>query len=434
MKVKKKQITSTLNVATRDIADDCRILCFALKMFTKKRGALAKTASSQSQSGSAFSSLLDRLKICLARIQLVLSTKQSYSNLRVQMHLISPWVAQYERLLLNVVRVLNDRVAMLWRPKRSSDNEALLGEAFILHQDIALSSSVLKSSLQILCYFQSDVSANMVIRSPPGKPAGTDIRCTAKLSLISKSLISKILYFLKQLFPTITMRVESYVALRIKESVTGIVSGILDQNVRMYCVRSKDRSQLDHLILIRTLNERINSTVVTSLFNSNCTLFSKNRLLSATLGSCCESLLMYILEKRCRFNAHGVLTLYSQLQELLVCAGKIKEALLLPMSSLVVQNQVPWNRANAILQVLVVATATVSNNNNSNNCNISLGTSPLLAGGEYEAWLSLGRPARSCSCLNPFLSALNTSSAFILRSKRKTAVVSISPVLLTHNV
>ena len=435
-KVKKKQITSTLNVTTRDIADDFRVVHFALKMFTKKRGANNKVQ--ESEPGDAFSSLLDRLNIGIARIQLVLSTKQSHSNLRVQMHLLSPWVAQFERLLSNVVKILNDRVAMLWRPKRTSDQQVLLGEAFILHQDIASCSSILKNALIVLC-----CGSRARVESDSHMP---------RYSVLPRNVISKLLHNLKKLFPMLTVRVECYVAFRIKGSVTSILSNCV-QNVRMYRMSSKDSFELTHLSIIKNVDENILSSVVTALLKSKCCISSKKRLVSAALSSCCDSLLGYILDKRFRFSEFGVLALYSQLQELMVCAGKVKETLLLPPASLVVQDQSAWNRANTILNLLLMATTrntrplsksekgtsasvvdTVDRQKNSSSSSSPCsGCNALLLGvAVQEAWMSLGRPPPSCCNSHPYLSLL--LGTVFRNKKRKSAIVSISPVLLTVNI
>ena len=416
MKVKKKQITCTLNVTPVDSSRNFNSMQVALKRFTKKKGALGKNSPSL-DTCQTFSALLCRLNIFLARIHLVLSTKQSRSDLRVQMHLLSPWVPHFDRLLCNVLRILNDRVAMLWRPKRSEDFVSLLHDAVILHQDVNSYELILKNAVKV---FNGDIPP-MIMSSPQFESSNersTFFRVDGQLSVIAKNIILKMLCLLNKHLPGIILRIECYVNSRLQDKVTAILANTMDAERRMYCSKESGRNQLD---LITFIDESVVSLMVTSLRDTKCTV-TPMRLLSVSLNSCCDAILAYILNKRFKFNEMGVLRLYSQLQELLMCAAKAKGQLEFLSCTNIAHGQFSWMRANEILQLLLNAVTGGKATKETLCSNPAQFHCTCLSISEQDSYASLARyPSKCCLCL-PSL------------SRKKCGVVSISPVLLTENI
>lgn len=401
MQVKKRQITSALNVATRDIIEHFRVLHVALNHFTKKRGAGARPVLvlDAGQVGKEpFTTLLARMDLFLARMRLVLSAKQSHANMRVQMHLLSPWVPQFDRLLSNVLRLLNDRVSMMWRSRRGDDmTAAALDESFSLHQDLSSCACVLNNALDVLLRHAGPATA-----SRPQPP----------LSVAAKLLVRKISFILHKVLPVMVVRVESHVAQRVTEAAAAVLhqQGGRDTGGR---IASSPCSRA-----VSSVQGGVLAAMMTTLATSSCTTSKcRRRLLRVVLGGCCASLLTSVLQQGRRLDERAVLRLHADLQALLAGAAQYRAAAGLPPGALVAHGQVSWCRANEVLKLLLSDTAGIEGG----------GARALLSAAEQHAWSSLGR-RRGCKVARARLWGCCCSCA------KRSAVVSIAPVLLTEDV
>lgn len=419
MKAQKRQITSTLNVISRELGEHFLILQFALKQYTKKRGALGQ-ARKPSLLGErdAFSVLLSRLTLSLARVRLVLSTKQSKANLRVQMHLLSPWVPQIDRIMSNVVRICNDRVSMLWRPRpgaTASASSPCLGVAFALHRDLLSFAVVLKNTIEILC------SLNIALQLPRRVPV-----LQPSIAVASRCLILKIHHCLQAVLPSMIVRIETHVAERLKSHAMALLGRVAGRGERMYGRAGGEGAGAD---IVRRLHDSVVSAATTTLVASMCTEASRQRVISVAVACCCDSLLDHVLSQKVKFDEQGVLAMHAHLQELLSLAAQCKDAASLPLAATVASEQAAWSRANEVLQLLLFATGDKVRSKGGRRwdtqADLSCDRPCFLTASEQDAWYSLGH-RRGWPLL---LFCLHCSS-----TRKKSAVVSISPVLITNNI
>ena len=424
MKAQKRQITSTLNVTTRDVSEHFQVLQVALQHFTKKRGAVAQSLKSvPHKENDVFSDLLARMNLYIARIQVVLSTKQSRCNMRVQIHLLSPWIPQYDRLMSNILRILNDRVSMLWRAKMGAGSlPSCLYASFVLHRDLLAYSTALKNAFDTLCPMQHD--------SKPSQQHQQQARASLQPSVASKSLICKISHCIRKVLPTMVVRVETHVAELVKESAKAILNRqSTEMGERFYCGGSGAAGGG----VVSSLQTEIFSVTQTSLLASACCVVSCQRALAVTVGCCCDTFLDNILGKRLKFDEFGVLALHAQLEELLISTTRFKEDARLPVGVLIAQNQLSWERANGVLQLLLLATAKQGSSSRNRPLDLydrSRGalSSYALPTAEQDAWLTLGRCQYFIECLR------RISSCKAIISRKRSAIVSISPVLIIDNI
>jgi hypothetical protein len=92
----------------------------SLKTFTKKTGA----GYQKPNSNDSMIELIETFGQSLHALQQILSCKQILCDLRLQSILLTPWIAHFDQLLNNILRILNDRVSMLWRKGSSSNSSA----------------------------------------------------------------------------------------------------------------------------------------------------------------------------------------------------------------------------------------------------------------------------------------------------------------------
>lgn len=93
-----------------------KTLSKSIRIFTKKTGAGVHRNSTETMS-----ELIESLNESLQPIQQIMSMKQILIDVRLQMILLNPWISHFNQLFSNIIRLLNDRVSMLWRKSTSSN-------------------------------------------------------------------------------------------------------------------------------------------------------------------------------------------------------------------------------------------------------------------------------------------------------------------------
>lgn len=430
---RKKQISGVCSEVTTELQSHFLVLQMVATRFTKKRGALASTSRlaanttlpSSHPSQSCFSHLLDVIKGLHVRIQGVLSSRQCQCNRRVQLLLLSPFLSQLSLLLSNSIRLINDRISMLWRAKRSNRDssdyyDTIFSEAFSLHQDVISFSRVLEEVLNSL-------SSRDMIKGNENSQSESVLH----KNHVCRNVLYKISFVLREVCPTCITRVEAYVAFNAKRSVLAILSAHLDPHSKVLYHNNK-RKSLDQLIShpmqsIAIIDRELLSsswTMLQSLDEKD----SQHILTAITLNSCCDAILSYILNQKLAFNENGVLELFFQLQELLAAANRAKETLSIPSSVCIVQDSFMWNRANAFLRVLSSSTGGFEHDNETEEkCGIKamVKSNHYISPSELEILQSLTLPRQQCFCFpQNFLSAM----------RKRSAVVSILPVLMIENI
>eukprot|EP00603_Paraphysomonas_imperforata_P001217 CAMPEP_0114420470 /NCGR_PEP_ID=MMETSP0103-20121206/4574_1 /TAXON_ID=37642 ORGANISM="Paraphysomonas imperforata, Strain PA2" /NCGR_SAMPLE_ID=MMETSP0103 /ASSEMBLY_ACC=CAM_ASM_000201 /LENGTH=287 /DNA_ID=CAMNT_0001588951 /DNA_START=405 /DNA_END=1265 /DNA_ORIENTATION=+ len=281
----------------------------------------------------------------------------------------------------NVIRVCNDRVAMLWRPRPGATAASpCLGAAFVLHRDVLSFAVVLKNAQDILRSFHDVMQ--LPRRVSPLQPS---------IAVASRSLILKIYHCLKVVLPAMMVRIEAHVAEQVKAHAMALLGELVGRGERMYGKAGGDAGA--HAV--NRLHNSVLSAATTSLLASMCTEESRQRVVSVVLACCCNSLLDHILNQRVKFDEQGVLALHAQLQELLSLAAQCKDAAQLPVTAVVASDQASWSRANEALQLLLFATGdklrTKGGRRRDTHSDLSSERPCFLAAAEQDAWHSLGQ-------------------------------------------
>mmetsp|Transcript_9345 Transcript_9345/g.14093 ORF Transcript_9345/g.14093 Transcript_9345/m.14093 type:complete len:457 (-) Transcript_9345:304-1674(-) len=404
----KKQINMNIWSSVSYISQQMSVLSYALNRYTKKTGAFNKltTSGNNDEDETPMNGIMRIITSCMERIQIVMSVKQALVDIRMQMFLLSPWIAQFDRLLSNVIRILNDRAAMLWR----RNAYVPLERACMLHQDVTSISNILNKVLTIFSPRQVTVAGTPCLKSSgsfTNEPQSYLV--DSQLCPLVHQVITRMRFHLSRTVPLMYTHVEKLIVKRLSDALSTTISSCLHKN----SFQGKRRSR--ELTLGSTVRDNLLQPVLTSV-KAHCRAQSSiERIMTAATNCCIDRILAFIKEKRLRFNEVGVFALSAQLDCLLQWVLRAKSFLGLPPSARLVIDVSPWLRANGIMHILLAATSGMlpDSTDSSDKTRIICRHLTIF---EQERWAELGAP-KSLLCVKmPVMIAL----------KRRGAAVSIS--------
>lgn len=407
-KVGKKQLTPISGLDS-NVTAQIQSLTIALKAFTKKTGAgLGK----HDRSESSMLGLIEAFSASVIPLQLAFSFKIVQVDVRVQMILIRPWMSLFDRLLSDCIRILNDRVSIIWRKNYPTPLES----ACSLHDDLSAISTILNKILSILTPKQITLTQAKKTRPSPSSSTlvvqSSSVIIDSRICHLAKDIVIRARHQLQRTIPSLVQRVESLIASRLTSSIERLAESILTKNSFVVSQRSKELS----------LGFSIRDTILKPMLlyvKSYCrSRISRERVMTVALNTSVDQVLFTIKEKRLRFNETGVFSLFAQLDCLLQWVITCKAELGIPPSTSLIIDQSPWIRANSILQVLLASCAGLGDVATTGS--VSPGKDSKrkytrhLTIFEYERWSELGSSPRWCVKLK----CIGTRG-----------VVSVSPVL-----
>ena len=385
------------------LSSHMKVLSEALKTYSKKTGAgIKSTLPETARAPSAMGALLGVTNECIHMLQDILSERGG----KVLYSFINMLAAQFERLVTNILRLLNDRASMLCRkncpyPMESSCN---------LHQDIVLTSVSCSKFISVVDEWRTAMLTHGHV-SPRAH--------TSPITTILTAIQSRIKVHTSKTFPTLQRRVEAQLTGKLSLKVTAIG----DVHLTSKSFReAKGQGGMEMGLAVR---DQIMVPLLECL-KVYCTSHSSiERIMTVSSNCCVNSLLHYVKEKRLLFNELGVVLLHAQLDCLLQWLLVAKEQLGYAPSSPIILDVMPWHKANGIINVLLAATGGCSD---ALQAPSALGESSSSARAkmtrhlsifEQERWAELGQ--------SPKWACVSIRAYNMFRKRRST--VSISLVL-----
>lgn len=406
-KTGKKQVPSHLRIRNDVVSKSISTLAQALKCYTKKTGAGSKKVKfMEVDGGSPMTKLFDRINHILNLVTLIVDNQRAQIDIDVHILLITPWIIQFDRLLTNIVRIVNDRVSLLWR----ANNRVAMESACVLHHDISQFCICLKRFVKLFNPRQ--------VASTKYNPLQSFILVDVQSGNLSKQIVNRTRFHQYRSMPNLSKRVEFYVWNMVSQRVKNELSFL---NKYAFCRPSKSEGRpielglkVNDLILMPFLN----------LVTQYCKSPSVEKLLAAAVNSCLEQILQFIKDQKFRFNEEGVIAFFIQLNSLVKWVVRAKAENNIAPAVILVQDLLPWQRTNDILHLLLYVSqgnsiSSVDNSNTSRQLNTR-----YLTIADREKWAELAVPEAGC-CIN---------FKVVFKKRNRRGAISVLPVLDISNL
>lgn len=357
--------------STSITSEEFKLLSESLTFYSKKTGAGTKKDNLES---SPILSLFTFLSQIINIISVIMSEKDIQSNMKYQIYIVIPYLSHFDRILSNIIRILNDRIAMLWRPTSNPDLVC------IIYNDIASLTAHLNKFIAIF------KSRNMLQPSNSLPSTSTLLSTTSRLTGLTstcgmgtKQSLLKVQFHRSRTIPYMLHRVENYIQNNVSLHINNICKTNLISN---YFIGSqmKDKLSSNNNTIGVLVVKDVLSPILTTLIKYSKSPYSE-KILQCVCNHAIDSILNYIKDCKLSFDQQGVITLYMELITIRNWISDSKSQLNIPLSVSIINDLVPWYRANAILQLLVAATSRAD----------SLYTSRYLSNSDQELWSQLGQ-------------------------------------------
>ena len=275
-------------------------------------------------------------------------------------------LSQIDMVCCTLNRIINDRCSLLWRNNKGPTS---LEYVCCLHQDVWVTMAAFAFSIQELfnmIYLNSTISAT---------------KSNSYLWMIIKQISGH----QKYVFPSILMRIEKHVEIRVHESAMAqyqriFCSDSLIENGSFLNRRKSRRNSGETVISVAInsnnglvnshKNETLESIILNLVFgivnewviivSEKCETYSSVMILSSLFNSILDSILIYISFQKLRISRIGLANLqaiFVQIQNKVIYVRdelirKNSNSSISDATFQLIQDKTPWIRVNCILQVL----------------------------------------------------------------------------------
>jgi hypothetical protein len=279
-----------------------------------------------------------------------------------------------------------------------------------LYQDIVLVSKVFQNFVSVMA---------PAFTSSQRTSQGETVMLASMITTIGKGMMARVRHHTSKTLPHLQRCVEMLLVSKLSVKVQSIADNTLSK--KSFKV-GKGQTDVE---MGAVMKEQILKPSLLC-FKTYCTSNAcVERLMTATMSACVDSLFAHIKEKRYPFNEAGVFVLHAQVDCLLQWVRGSKAELGYAPSVPIILDLTPWHKASGVMHILLAATGGVLPKVPRSGSEQSLSVSGtdkqvrLLTIFEQERWAELGEPRKWS--LGSMCSG-------------KSAKISISPVLDTRDL
>lgn len=368
------------------------ILTFADTSYSLKRGAGTNSfvSSRSNYNDNPMKSLLSHLEISASFMIENNIGDHSYCTTKC---------IQIDQIVRTSLRIINNRCSSLWRLDRES---SFMQDSCLLYDDICF---MIKAFDQLAMSLKTFMARSIEMGSVTPKFRSRKLLDKTRLyEEVEFGLNSNILAIHSQLislvsciFPSIIIRIESAIAFHLTNESKNIFSEYLkhDSFSGVTSRRVGDGNKRNDSIIFGILDKKLLHPDFVAI-REHCSFFPIMNIISVGLNSILQSLLVFILHNKLRFNHEGVIIFYSLIIKVQNRLLSIKQELLLSKNCIhrdtnfsIIQDKDPWVKLNIILGILQTGKLSPSFISDSNGGNNGKKTKVLNKGESFKLYSSI---------------------------------------------